>query len=62
MRDMQTLELLRDYLQKKASIEPARVVPQTRLEDIVSGRNPSDPFAARPEIGRDLREALRRAD
>ena len=34
MQDMQTLELLRDYLQKKASIEPARVVPQTRLEDI----------------------------
>ena len=31
---MQTLELLRDYLQNKASIEPARVVPQTRLEDI----------------------------
>ena len=34
MQDMQTLELLRDYLEKKASIEPARVVPQTRLEDI----------------------------
>ena len=34
MQDMQTLELLRDYLQTKASIEPARVVPQTRLEDI----------------------------
>ncbi|HJW52310.1 MAG TPA: acyl carrier protein [Burkholderiaceae bacterium] len=34
MQDMQTLELLRDYLQKKASIESARVVPQTRLEDI----------------------------
>ena len=34
MQDMQTLELLRDYLHKKASVEPARVVPQTRLEDI----------------------------
>jgi short-subunit dehydrogenase len=32
---------------------------QTRLEDIMSQRNPSDPFAARPEIGRELREALR---
>ena len=32
---------------------------QTRLEDVVSGRNPSDPFAARPEIGRQLRDALR---
>ena len=35
---------------------------QTRLEDIVAGRNPSDPFAARPEIGRELREALRKAE
>ncbi|HET9821046.1 MAG TPA: SDR family oxidoreductase [Burkholderiaceae bacterium] len=32
---------------------------QTRLEDILQGRNPSDPFAARPEIGRELRAALR---
>ena len=31
---------------------------QTRLEDILQGRNPSDPFAARPEIGRELRAAL----
>ncbi|HQR56514.1 MAG TPA: acyl carrier protein [Burkholderiaceae bacterium] len=31
---MQTLELLRDYLQKKASIDPARVTPEARLEDI----------------------------
>ncbi|HQR75761.1 MAG TPA: acyl carrier protein, partial [Burkholderiaceae bacterium] len=33
-QDMQTLELLRDYLQKKASIDPARVTPEARLEDI----------------------------
>jgi NAD(P)-dependent dehydrogenase (short-subunit alcohol dehydrogenase family) len=32
---------------------------QTRMEDIMLLRNPSDPFAARPEIGRELREALR---
>ena len=34
---------------------------QTRLEDIMTPRNPSDPFAARPEIGAQLRAALRGA-
>ncbi len=32
---------------------------QSRLEDIVQARNPTDPFAARPEIGAELRAALR---
>jgi len=32
---------------------------QTRMEDILQSRNPSDPFAAKPEIGADLRKALR---
>ncbi len=32
---------------------------QQRLDDVVHGRNPSDPFAARPDIGRELRAALR---
>ncbi len=32
---------------------------QTRLEDIVQGRNPSDPFAARLDIGAALKAALR---
>lgn len=32
---------------------------QTRMEDIVTGRNPSDPFAGKPEIGEQLRAALR---
>jgi len=32
---------------------------QTRLEDVVMGRNPSDPFEARPELGAQLRAALR---
>ena len=32
---------------------------QTRLEDVMRSRNPSDPFAARPEIGAELRRALR---
>jgi short-subunit dehydrogenase len=32
---------------------------QTRLEDIMLGRNPTDPFAGKPEIGAQLRAALR---
>jgi len=32
---------------------------QTRLEDIMTPRNPSDPLAARPEIGANLRASLR---
>jgi acyl carrier protein len=31
---MQTLDLLRDYLQRKASIEPQKVTPEARLEDL----------------------------
>ena len=34
---------------------------QTRMEDVVQGRNPSDPFAHKPELGRDLKAALRAA-
>jgi NAD(P)-dependent dehydrogenase (short-subunit alcohol dehydrogenase family) len=34
---------------------------QTRLEDILQGRNPTDPFAHKPEIGLALRQALRAA-
>jgi len=32
---------------------------QMRLEDVMQSRNPSDPFAARPEVGAELRAALR---
>ena len=32
---------------------------QTRLEDVMQAHNPSDPFAARPEIGAELRASLR---
>jgi NAD(P)-dependent dehydrogenase (short-subunit alcohol dehydrogenase family) len=32
---------------------------QTRMEDILQQRNPTDPFAAKPEIGAQLRTALR---
>ena len=32
---------------------------QTRLEDIVQIRNPTDPFAGKPELGQQLRDALR---
>jgi NAD(P)-dependent dehydrogenase (short-subunit alcohol dehydrogenase family) len=35
---------------------------QTRLEDVVQLRNPTDPFAQRPEIGAQLRAALRAVD
>jgi acyl carrier protein len=34
MQDMQTLELLRDYLFRKVSIDPDKVTPEARLEDI----------------------------
>jgi hypothetical protein len=32
---------------------------QTRMEDVVLRRNPTDPFAERPEVGVQLREQLR---
>ena len=32
---------------------------QTRLEDIMQARNPTDPFADKPELGTELRKALR---
>ncbi len=35
---------------------------QVRLEDIMTPRNPSDPFEHRPEIGKALREQLRAVD
>ena len=34
---------------------------QTRLEDIVQTRNPTNPFADKPEIGQQLKDALRAA-
>jgi len=34
---------------------------QTRLDDILNLRNPSDPFAAKPQTGQDLRQRLRAA-
>ena len=35
---------------------------QTRLEDIMLARNPTDPFADKPQSGADLRAALRALD
>ena len=32
---------------------------QQRMEAVIMGRNPPDPFAARPEVGQQLRQALR---
>jgi NAD(P)-dependent dehydrogenase (short-subunit alcohol dehydrogenase family) len=34
---------------------------QQRMDDIMKGRNPSNPFAERPELGEQLREGLRAA-
>ena len=34
---------------------------QVRMEDVVMSRNPTDPFAAKPELGVQLRQALREA-
>ncbi|HQS00398.1 MAG: SDR family oxidoreductase [Pseudomonadota bacterium] len=34
---------------------------QTRLEDILQARNPTNPFAHKPEIGEELKKALREA-
>jgi NAD(P)-dependent dehydrogenase (short-subunit alcohol dehydrogenase family) len=34
---------------------------QTRLDDVMQGRNPTDPFAEKPAIGEQLRQALRGA-
>jgi NAD(P)-dependent dehydrogenase (short-subunit alcohol dehydrogenase family) len=35
---------------------------QTRLEDIMLARNPTDPFAHKPEIGLELKKALRASE
>jgi len=35
---------------------------QTRLEDIMQARNPSDPFKDRPQIGQSLRDSIRSAN
>jgi NAD(P)-dependent dehydrogenase (short-subunit alcohol dehydrogenase family) len=35
---------------------------QTRLEDVMLARNPTDPFADKPQIGAELRAALRAAE
>ena len=32
---------------------------QTRMEDVVMGHNPTDPFADKPDVGAQLRAALR---
>ncbi len=34
---------------------------QTRMEDVLMARNPTDPFASKPELGAELRKALRSA-
>jgi NAD(P)-dependent dehydrogenase (short-subunit alcohol dehydrogenase family) len=39
----------------------ALAMVQTRLEDVVQARNPTDPFAGKPEIGDQLKKALSEA-
>lgn len=39
----------------------ALVMVQTRLEDVMQGRNPTDPFKDKPELGQQLRDALKTA-
>jgi NAD(P)-dependent dehydrogenase (short-subunit alcohol dehydrogenase family) len=39
----------------------ALAMVQTRLEDVVQVRNPTDPFVGKPEIGEQLKKALRDA-
>ena len=34
---------------------------QTRMEDVLQARNPTNPFAHKPEIGEQLKAALRAA-
>jgi hypothetical protein len=34
---------------------------QVRLEDVLLARNPTDPFAHKPELGLELKRALRAA-
>ena len=39
---------------------PKALAPvQMRLEDVMQQRNPTDPFKDRPELGQQLRDALR---
>ena len=48
------------YGERRARIEP--LLAAFGPEDLLAPRNPSDPFAARPEVGAELRAALRAAD
>ncbi len=55
------MEAVRDQRFYIYSHPNALGIVQTRLDDVLLGRNPSDPFAAKPEIGESLRQALRAA-
>ena len=62
----QVAGLVFDAMRKKRfyiySHPKALAAVQTRLEDVMQARNPTDPFAGKPEIGAELRAALRGAD
>lgn len=53
------LEAVRERRFYVYSHPKALATVQTRLEDVMLGRNPTDPFAGKPEIGAELRRALR---
>ena len=55
------IDALRDDQFYIYSHPQALVSVQTRLEDVMLGRNPTDPFSAKPEIGQRLKDALRAA-
>jgi NAD(P)-dependent dehydrogenase (short-subunit alcohol dehydrogenase family) len=53
------LDALRDDQFYIYSHPKALAAVQTRLDDVMASRNPTDPFHERPQIGIDLRAALR---
>lgn len=63
MSAMQVAQLVLDAVRGRNfyiySHPHALKVVQTRMEDVVQQRNPSDPFAERPELGAKLRGLLR---
>ena len=56
-----TLGLSYWQAQRKIILPQALAMVQTRLEDVVQVRNPTDPFVGKPEIGEQLKKALREA-
>ena len=59
-RSKQDAQLTRDaILDAAARVFRDKGVARTRMEDILQLQNPTDAFADQPELGAQLREALR---